>query len=279
MIFLIPRLLNRIGILNLLNLQAKVKLNQQVFKIPVIAGVGFGNRAHTEPWLDKVFREIFSLQPNSCFIDVGVNLGQTLLKVKSIDANMAYYGIEPSPTCVNYVNTLCKLNNIKQIQLICAGAAEHNTLEVLEGFSAEDTRGTMKSGSLSDDPSLIKTLVPTITLDILLHKKLIGNKPIVLKIDVERYELQVLKGATELLEKVRPVIFCEVLPHLNQTDNIHDQQQLLSLLNHAGYIIYRVSVSGNIEPVKTFSNTNDWDACEYIFIPAEHPWASKLQQS
>ncbi|MCC7159015.1 MAG: FkbM family methyltransferase, partial [Ignavibacteria bacterium] len=117
----------------------------------------------------------------------------------------------------------------------------------------------------------------TIALDNLIHKKLFNNKPVVLKIDVERYELQVLKGATDILKQIRPVIFCEVLPHLNHPDYIHDQQQLLSLLNHARYIIYRVSVNGEVASVKTFSNTNEWDACEYMFIPAEHPWASKLQ--
>ena len=40
------------------------------------------------------------------FIDVGVNVGQTLLKLKSISSEINYLGFEPNPNCVNYLKNL-----------------------------------------------------------------------------------------------------------------------------------------------------------------------------
>ncbi|MBK7626701.1 MAG: hypothetical protein IPJ16_05790 [Bacteroidales bacterium] len=36
-------------------------------------------------------------------IDVGANIGQTLIKIKSIDKEINYLGFEPNPVCVNYL--------------------------------------------------------------------------------------------------------------------------------------------------------------------------------
>ena len=38
---------------------------------------------------------------NKKFIDVGVNIGQTLLKLKSVSSEIDYIGFEPNPICVN----------------------------------------------------------------------------------------------------------------------------------------------------------------------------------
>lgn len=77
----IPRILNRLSVLEFFNLYSKVTINNVSFKIPVLHSIGFGNRGDTEPWLNKVFANLLTADP--LFIDVGVNLGQTLLKSKN----------------------------------------------------------------------------------------------------------------------------------------------------------------------------------------------------
>jgi len=40
------------------------------------------------------------LLKDGVFIDIGMNLGQTLIKLKCVDPNIRYFGFEPNPGCV-----------------------------------------------------------------------------------------------------------------------------------------------------------------------------------
>ena len=43
---------------------------------------------------------------NGAYLDIGVNIGQTLMKLKSVNPKIEYIGFEPNATCVHYVNKL-----------------------------------------------------------------------------------------------------------------------------------------------------------------------------
>ncbi|MBX7206352.1 MAG: FkbM family methyltransferase [Bacteroidia bacterium] len=263
--FILARVLNRIGILDRFNISSTVSINNEQFKIPVHNGVGFGNRGHTEPWLDKIFNQLLRGNSDYLFIDVGVNLGQTLLKVKSVQPDIMYFGIEPSPTCVNYVNALIKLNHIKNTQLICGGLADRNDIAVLEGFSNEDTRSTLKSGSLEGTGQPVKTFIPTFTLDKLSKLMNLQNRKVIIKIDVERFEYFVLAGASEFISQIKPLIICEVLPDMGKQEYIDEQAHLFQLLSNLGYVVERINANSHLTRVFSFSNNNNWQDTEYIF--------------
>lgn len=262
--FILARVLNRIGILERFNISSTVLINNKQFKIPVYNSIGFGNRGQTEPWLDKLFNQLLS-ESNHVFIDVGVNLGQTLLKVKSIQPDIPYFGIEPSATCVNYVNSLIKLNHIKNTHLICGGLADKNDIAVLEGFSNEDTRSTLKSGSLEGTGEPVKTFIPTFTLNQLTKLLNLQDRKVIVKIDVERFEYSVLAGALEFISQIKPLIICEVLPDMDKPEYIKEQAQLFNLLSNLGYIVERINANSARTRVSSFRNKNNWEDSEYIF--------------
>ena len=58
-------------------------------------------RRHHEPWMLQNLVQIAE-QAEGTFVDVGVNLGQTLLAVKSIGEDWDYLGFEPNPCCLFY---------------------------------------------------------------------------------------------------------------------------------------------------------------------------------
>jgi FkbM family methyltransferase len=64
--------------------------------------------------------------------------------------------------------------------------------------------GTIQTGGSREEQSVI-----AVTLDWLLES---CPPPSVLKIDVEGAELEVLGGARQLFERVRPIVLCEVIP-------------------------------------------------------------------
>ena len=102
------------AILKKLNFTYTIHLNGKKFKIPVNAG----NRAVVvELWMLEILKLLLIDKKNSTFIDIGVNLGQTLLKVKSIVPKINFVGFEPNPACVNYLEELIRLNGITNCKI------------------------------------------------------------------------------------------------------------------------------------------------------------------
>src|SRR5436309_272633 len=67
-----------------LNFSVDASVGDQPIKVPVLLGRGYQNLTIGEPWLFRAFSKVLGLRPGA-FVDVGVNLGQTLIKVKLID--------------------------------------------------------------------------------------------------------------------------------------------------------------------------------------------------
>lgn len=131
------------------------------------------------------------LRPGNVFFDVGANVGSyTLLaagvcKAKSI-------AIEPVKTTFNILQQNIRLNNLQNdVQLLNNGAGA--ATGALAFSSAEDTTNHVLA---VDEITNNINLIPVITIDSLL----IDGAPTLIKIDVEGYETEVLKGMAETLK-------------------------------------------------------------------------------
>ena len=65
-----------------------------------------------EPFIGAVLRRHLQARPGA-LIDVGVNVGQTLMKMLGIDRNREYVGFEPQIGCCFFVDQFLQLNNLK----------------------------------------------------------------------------------------------------------------------------------------------------------------------
>lgn len=81
-----------------LDFDIAVQLGGRVVKIPIVGGVGLSNTTPTEPGIGKVIGAILRHRAGA-FIDVGANIGQTLLKVLSHDWCRDYVGFDVQPFC------------------------------------------------------------------------------------------------------------------------------------------------------------------------------------
>tara|TARA_B110000046_G_C12980413_1_gene393048 strand:- start:584 stop:1096 length:513 start_codon:yes stop_codon:yes gene_type:complete len=119
------------------------KINSVEVKIPIRGNVGLTNMQLQQNWLDLLIK-IFSLKDNlSTFVDVGVNIGQTLLRLKTIYPEIDYLGFEPNSTCTAYVQKLIAINKFKNctVQNV-ALSTEIGTLQ-LEKDSDTDSRASL----------------------------------------------------------------------------------------------------------------------------------------
>jgi hypothetical protein len=108
--FLITKALYRLGILEKLNLNFTIKVNSVAAAIPIINGLGVGNLDLTEKWMAELIKRLIQIR-SGVFVDVGANIGQTLIKLRAVAPDVDYVGFEPNPTCFHYLTKLVERNN------------------------------------------------------------------------------------------------------------------------------------------------------------------------
>lgn len=258
------------------NFTRSIKQNNKSFKIPVVNNIGLANfAAEDKSWFLQLV-EAIDLPSGSSFIDVGVNVGQSLIAFRSYRDN-PYYGFEPSPECAFYVNKLIKANNLRNTHLVPVGLS--SSTEILKfyckggGDQSATIVGDLRPGHYTDEDV---SYIPVFSFDEL---DMAGIGAIsFIKIDVEGAELEVLTGLKQTLQKHNPVITCEVLDCHNADTNLHVLQEranrLVELVKSLNYTIYRIKPEkglnfDKIEEIilKQYDSQSQY-LNDYLFLPS-----------
>lgn len=272
----------RRGIIKYLNftLYVKPKKNKKIF-IPIIGGVGSINLHYQRDWMFFILSRLTSIKSGT-FLDIGVNLGQTLIAFKDANCNDRYFGFEPNPLCINYLLELIKANNFLNCFIIPVGLS--NTSQLAKLYYQDDIRSPAASISkdLRSTTEAKSSIVATFKLDEVV-KYLEIDDINVIKIDVEGLEAAVLEGMSETIQKYRPFIICEVLFRDPQMDILIKQNldlKIFQILNHLEYKVFQIIKTSDLKLVQkllqidkfeemTWSFRNK-DLCDYIFVPHEY---------
>jgi FkbM family methyltransferase len=252
------------------------------FKIPILRGIGGSHRGGSEPWMVDTLRRLFRSSGRSGLIDVGANIGQTLLKLRSIDRDCRYVGFEPNPFCVQFVKELIALNRFGHSAILPVALAGRAGLIDFVAEGEADSAATMIASLRPNKPSTGKQYIATLRFDDIACDLDVADVPVV-KIDVEGAELEVLSGMPRHLEQVRPVVVCEVL-HSHTAAQVpcmrERNQALMALLGRVEYVVHRI-VKGSrlatvtrLTPVDAFPDEiyNPYSSpavCDYLFAPRE----------
>ena len=241
-----------------------------VKNIPILEGVGVSNLVDMEPWFDKVLIKISSSIQDKMFIDCGVNIGQTLIKVKNAMPGIKYTGFEPNPLCVRYAHQLILVNDLQQAVVFSAGIADKT--QVLDLHLSRSNKADTGASMIAGFRSGVSYKIPSLFVDSgslnIWSKEKIGC----IKIDVEGGELEVIKSFKDLIVRDQPLIICEILPIYNYSNTFRAQRQdeLINLLVSLKYSIYRIStMDGSLYPLKGIEIHSDLSLCNYIFAPSE----------
>lgn len=173
-----------------------VRCNGMWSFVPIDMWDGF--RSDYEPYLITAFSEC--LKPGDTFIDVGAHFGiWSAFASKLVGPIGRVIACEPSPAFKVLQSHIGDRANVR-LRNVVVGATEGNVVFHAQGFST--------SGSMHPDVTDInryylqhvpvtKINVPMISLDQLVVAE--GAHPSLIKIDVEGFEHEVLRGATRLL--------------------------------------------------------------------------------
>ncbi len=186
--------------------------------------------------LKEIEREtLYKLAKNAkLVVDVGTNNGWLLMNISRIikSNNGFVYGFEPHPdTFARCMNNIGK-SNISNCKVFNMGCGESESEMVMtvenESNSGRNRIDINANRSLSNKAVNIKIT----TLDKLLSS--IGKIDLI-KIDVEGFELQVLKGSDIILKQHKPVIFMEVDDILLRANNTTPAELFSFLADQYGY--------------------------------------------
>ncbi len=255
------------------NFNLKLRINDKKFIIPIIDDIGYFNCSISEPWMIDVFKILIPIEKN-LFVDVGVNIGQTLLKLKSISSEINYLGFEPNASCVNYIHRLIKENKFENTTVIPVGISNKTELGVLNFMedTVDDSSASMISNFRDENKVKQKRFIPLFDLEYLKDKIEFKNLS-VLKIDVEGAELEVIKSFKDEIFVNKPIILIEILPVYNNQnlDRIKRQHELLVLLFNFKYVLFRVvkqrGLFVRLDEMTEIEIHSDLDKCDYILIP------------
>lgn len=146
----------------------------------------------------------------SVFLDIGANIGLMSLWVAKCHANATIHAFEANPSTVEILNRNIQLNKFNQIH-VHSGAlgAEYGTGEIYDNW--EINRG---GASMVVKSEQAKSFEIAITPLDAFHLA-----PTVIKMDVEGYELEVLKGAAQTIKNYLPIILFEILDYKRTSEN------------------------------------------------------------
>jgi FkbM family methyltransferase len=275
--YYLVKVFNKLKLLKKINTIVTRQINGAKIHIPLIQGIGFDNLNISEFWMCELLKKIIPLKPGA-FIDVGVNLGQTLIKLRTVNNVIDYIGFEPNPACVYYSNELIKDNEFVNCRLLPVGLYNDNTVLQLNLYSNEETDS---AASLVEDFRPNAKIYHRIYVPVNRFEQvsqLLGVEKIaIIKIDVEGAELEVLQSLQSVVRQHRPMLIMEILPCYSSEnkERIHRQQKLEAILEELDYQIIRVlktSDEKNIDQLmilNTIGIHDNMQWCEYLLVPKE----------
>jgi FkbM family methyltransferase len=143
------------------------------------------------------------LRPNMVFYDVGANGGFfSLLGASLVGPKGKVVAFEPHPATAKQLKKQMRVNKMGQVDVVVAAVSD----KVGTAKLSDDTSSDMLS-LVNSHKATRAVKVKTTTID---HETKTRPPPDLLKIDVEGAEIDVLRGASELICAKKPILLVEI---------------------------------------------------------------------
>ena len=197
----------------------------------------------TEP-RDRLYNLV---KDGTTIIDVGTNIGETLLNFAKLNPNGKNIGFEPVPFLFEQARKHIDINNFSNVILENSALSDNAGSLVFNYGDENNSGGIFLTGETSNKDS--SKTVTAETLDNYIERRGVKNISLI-KIDVEGFEMNVLKGAAQTLKNHKPALFVEI-----NDGFLHRQggsaKELFEFLQSFGYSI---NYAENMQPLLITDN-------------------------
>jgi len=213
------------------------------------------------------YAELFAaLAPKiNVFMDIGANIGLYSLIAAKINPKMNIVGFEPASGPLYFYKKNVSRNNFSNIKVEAIALSEKSgTIDFYEisnpkyKYLKHNLAGENNAGSKSKGRNYVKITVNTETLDNYVSRNF--KEVDLIKIDTEGTEHYILQNADNVLSKMQPIIICETLYNVIESD-------LEQIMRKYGYEFYNHIPQG-LKKVDTIVRDNDNGVRNCFFV---HP--------
>jgi len=189
-------------------------------------------------WEPSVTKFIYNhLKEGGVFVDVGANIGYySLMAAAKQGRTGKVYAFEPLPSLCKQIKNSITKNNFTSIDLFEVGCGDINGSLTIHTYPENIGKSSLQCDPGNTNATL---LVPIVRLD----DELAQLEHIdVLKLDIEGYEYEALKGAQSLITRTRPIILLEVAVNRlrKETGSNEKTLNILHLLWESRYEIHTI---------------------------------------
>jgi len=183
----------------------------------------------TTDFMQKIIKE------DDLVLDIGANRGYYALLEAKIAQKGKVYATEPVPSNYENLKENVLLNNYKNIKLF------HYAVGNINGKGKMNVCDKANWCSFTKNPDsniLGEISVPLITLDEFIAKELANKVPSLIRMDVEGYECQIVKGMSNLLKSKKPTkILMELHPYWLNLMSRKEMNEMIETLRNNGFNI------------------------------------------
>lgn len=233
-------------------------------------------------WKTSLIARILSHRPG-VFLDVGANVGQTMVDYLASGTGGGYIGFEPNSRAASYVDGLIACNSLTDCSIVPAALSGRNGILTLYSLPGRPVDG---SATILEDlrpgRQLHRKRIACYRFDDIQSDLLEGRPVSLIKIDVEGAEHSVLEGMTEFLQ-TGPWIICEILGRDSRaavSDHRRRMSDLADFLHRAGYAAFNIRkcpdqltvaevIKVDTFPDTVWTNENQHDF-DYVLVPTAH---------
>ena len=110
------------------NYRFRLRRGEKFVWVPVIHGVGRANRDSHEEHIFRVIEKLNGIGATSLLVDIGANIGQTLIKYMLVTGKEGrYIGFEPNAKAASYVEELIYCNRLPSSILLTWSSSRART--------------------------------------------------------------------------------------------------------------------------------------------------------
>ncbi|MEA2434751.1 MAG: hypothetical protein QOG54_2208 [Actinomycetota bacterium] len=177
-----------------------------------------------------------TLRPGDRMYDIGANIGiYSLWGSRLVGEGGRVFSFEPVPNTRAMLERLIDQNGCSNIVVIpnaVGAAAGQIRLQVLPGISGLSSATRPLEGATDIE-------VESISIDDFIRD---NPSPTVVKIDVEGFELEVLRGMQATIEEHRPLVISEMIPTEGSSER--PVKELLDIAGEHGYEVFNLDRRG-----------------------------------
>lgn len=215
------------------------KLNRDKFKIITVNGAkmciyladnGISRELYLYRQREKFATEFFKsfLKEDDVIIEIGANIGYYVLLENNIAKKGKIFACEPMTFSRNLLKINVKLNNVENVKIYPFALGDQHKEQEFYIYNSINWSSFIKKNEKLVSTEMVKIM----TIDSFIQEYLDGNTPTVLRMDVEGYEYNIIKGALNTIKQCDKMkIFMEIHPRILSSKDLNDLLNILKSNN------------------------------------------------